>query len=171
MLFGFWKWRRELRGAELQLINLAGEKKKAQVELATMTEQVKNAMSEAQRKLADNEAQFKREYQETIGLLKLRSEQEQAKLKLHYDTELAQLRASQVEELANVKANAATKIAERESTLAKEYYSTLKGALVDITKDGSAQAEFMQALALKMFEKPSLPAIQQIDVKTTNKSE
>lgn len=159
-MFEFYKnWRKQLHGVRLEIVELQGEKKRLEVELETQKQHLANKEGEIKRNQLDMESKFRREQDETIGLLKLRAQQTEATIKNSYDVKLAALAATHTQDLARVQVENAHAISKRESELATEYYAALRQAIVDFTKDGTVTTQFMHDLAMKFIEKGPMPQV------------
>ena len=172
----------QLRNTRLdQELDLKKERHTHELKLASAKEEVIRAKKIA----AESSANLKIRLQEEHSLekdklqvyLKLEAEQKTAQIDLDHKKALARLQKTHEDEInkantentasmARIQITNAENIAKVKSDLAKEYYDKMQDALAKMTLEGSNQSHFIQELALKMFDKPSLPAIAELKVST-----
>jgi len=153
----WWARRRALEAVEIKLAE-------ARAEVSTLDQKLKHEIEEIRHK-------NKLERKEFETLIKLKAEQDAAKLELGFEKKEASLEAGltkqlQVQELKyektlnKLKTDHAEKLADLRATTAESYHNKMDDALKEMSLKGSAQALFAQDMALKLLEKPSLPAVQ-----------
>jgi L-arabinose isomerase len=132
-----------------------------QEQLIEAETKLKHAEQERGLKLEELEHKFKLKTEEVEHLTKLRSEQEISKMKLDYDKRLDAQDTKHTKEQERLKSKHAQALAQAESTLAKEYYDKTQAALQEINMNGNHNTKFMEKMAMKFMDKPSLPAIME----------
>jgi hypothetical protein len=122
-------------------------------------------------------ARYEREQNELQSLLKLDQQQQLAQAKLDLEREKDKLVNSYEKKLHDkdlehaasyhaAKTNFAERLSEQQIRLSENHFQTMKEHIVKMNIEGTETSKFMQEIALKMFEKPSLPAVQDINVRT-----
>jgi len=170
----------QLKNAKLhQSLELQEEKHKHRLDMEAAEDKLSRTRANLTEDAARRELHLKEEH--TLELdklktyLKLESEQAIVQGKMDHKRDLANVvkkyedtvaaaNLTNVAELTTMKVKNAEDISEIKSELAKEYYDKMQDALSKMTLEGSSQSKFVQDLALKMFDKPSLPAIAELNV-------
>jgi hypothetical protein len=155
----------ELQGKKKELeietenlkLELANERKKAEMllvearhkfalERETLDARYKRSHEDFHADKAKFEDSLRREYdlkeKETIGLLKLDSEQRSRQAELDRDRAVQELKVKHAEEISKLR-----------SDLATEFYQKMQAELSKLNSEGNANSRFIQELSLKMLDK------------------
>lgn len=155
----------ELQGKKKELeietdnlkLELSNERKKAEMllvearhkfglERETLEARFKRSQEDFQQDKKSFENSLKREYdlkeKETIGLLKLDSEQRSRQAELDRDRAIQELKIQHVEEISKLK-----------SDLAAEFYQKMQTELSKLNSEGNASTRFVQEMSLKLLDK------------------
>ncbi len=130
------KHRIEIQHKEADFVR---EKKLWEEDKRTLMAQAERERLEFQKSL---ESEHKLKLQEATTLTKLDSEQKVKQLEITHLRELETLKTKHSSEMSDLK-----------QALAKEYYDRLSVALNDLHTKGNTSTQFIQELALKMFDK------------------
>ena len=176
----------QLKNAKLhQNLKLQEERHNHKLQMEEATEKLERATrfseEDAKRNLEQLEAKHAVEVDEIKVYLKMDSEQKSAQEKIDnarkldkimqdHANEINQANLDNTAELAAMRVKTAEDISTTKTELAKEYYDKMQDALSKMTLDGSAQTNFVKDLALKMFDKPSLPANLELHINKESKS-